>query len=89
MPSTAKQLSERDIQEEYNIKARTLQGWRTRKKGPPYRKVNGTLVFYDRLEFEAWLHSSPQFLGQTPTHPLKQNEPTATQGSRPRRGRQG
>jgi hypothetical protein len=65
MPSVSKQLSERQIQEEYNISARTLQGWRTRKKGPPYRKVAGTLVRYDRAEFERWLESSPLFLGQT------------------------
>ena len=62
MASIAKQLSEREIEEEYNISARTLQGWRTRKKGPPYRKVNGTLVRYDRAEFERWLDSSPRFL---------------------------
>lgn len=65
MASVAKQLSEREIQEEYNISARTLQGWRTRKKGPPYRKVAGTLVRYDRAEFEKWLESSPLFLSQT------------------------
>ena len=64
MASVRKQLSERDIETEYNIRARTLQGWRTRKKGPPYRKVAGTLVRYDRSEFEEWLQSSPQFLGK-------------------------
>jgi predicted DNA-binding transcriptional regulator AlpA len=58
----AKELSEREIEDQYGIKARTLQGWRTRKKGPPYRKVSGTLVRYNRSEFEAWLYSSPQFL---------------------------
>src|SRR5450432_252826 len=51
MASIAKQLSEREIQEEYNISVRTLQGWRRRKKGPPYRKVGGTLVRYDRAQF--------------------------------------
>jgi hypothetical protein len=61
MPSVAKQLSEREIEEEYNINARTLQGWRTRKKGPPHRKVAGTLVRYDRAEFEQWLEASPRF----------------------------
>lgn len=61
MPSVAKQLSEREIEEEYNINARTLQGWRTRKKGPPYRKVAGTLVRYDRAQFEQWLEASPRF----------------------------
>jgi predicted DNA-binding transcriptional regulator AlpA len=71
MPSVAKQLSEREVQEEYNISTRTLQGWRTRKKGPPYRKVGGTLVRYNRAEFEAWLDSSPQFLTETPLHPRK------------------
>jgi predicted DNA-binding transcriptional regulator AlpA len=79
MATIAKQLSEREIQEEYNISTRTLQGWRTRKKGPPYRKVGGTLVRYDRVEFEAWLQSSPAFLTPlTPPSPV----PTAR---RPRR----
>src|SRR5947209_7268681 len=64
MASVSKQLSERQIEAEYNISARTLQGWRTRKKGPPYRKVAGTLVRYDRAEFEQWLQSSPRFLSQ-------------------------
>ena len=66
MATVAKQLSEREIQEEYNISVRTLQGWRTRKKGPPYRKVGGTLVRYDRTQFESWLDSSPQFLNNAP-----------------------
>jgi predicted DNA-binding transcriptional regulator AlpA len=61
----AKQLSEREVEEQYGINARTLQGWRTRKKGPPYLKVGGTLVRYNRAEFEAWLESSPQFLSPT------------------------
>lgn len=63
----AKQLSEREIEEQYAINARTLQGWRTRKKGPPYVKVGGTLVRYNRAEFEAWIESSPKFLaGSSP-----------------------
>jgi predicted DNA-binding transcriptional regulator AlpA len=61
----AKQLSEREVEEQYGINARTLQGWRTRKKGPPYLKVGGTLVRYNRAEFEAWIASSPQFLSPT------------------------
>src|ERR1039458_6319539 len=73
----AKQLSEREVEEQYGINARTLQGWRTRKKGPPYLKVGGTLVRYNRIELEAvggtlvrynrieleaWITSSPHFL---------------------------
>jgi predicted DNA-binding transcriptional regulator AlpA len=61
----AKQLSEREVEEQYGINARTLQGWRTRKKGPPYLKVGGTLVRYNRAEFEAWIASSPVFLRPT------------------------
>jgi predicted DNA-binding transcriptional regulator AlpA len=57
-----KQLSERQVEEEFGINARTLQGWRTRKKGPPYLKVGGTLVRYNRIELEAWITSSPHFL---------------------------
>jgi predicted DNA-binding transcriptional regulator AlpA len=79
MRTLAIQLSEREIQEEYNISTRTLQGWRTRKKGPPYRKVGGTLVRYDRVEFEAWLQSSPVFLT-----PPSQPSPAPT-GRRARR----
>jgi predicted DNA-binding transcriptional regulator AlpA len=58
----ATQLSERQVEEEYGINSRTLQGWRTRKKGPPYLKVGGTLVRYNRIELEAWIESSPHYL---------------------------
>ena len=74
MASVAKQLSEREIQEEYNISARTLQGWRTRRKGPPYRKIGGTLVRYDRGEFETWLKSNALVLGNA-EYPRAQLDP--------------
>jgi predicted DNA-binding transcriptional regulator AlpA len=95
MASIAKQLSEREIEEEYNINARTLQGWRTRKKGPPYLKVGGTLVRYNRAEFEAWIASSPQFLSPTSQQsragerervsaPIPTARPARARNSRPR-----
>jgi len=52
-------LSEREVAEEYGISVRTLQGWRSRKKGPPFQKLGGTIVRYDRVALEIWIASCP------------------------------
>lgn len=45
----------------YNNSMRALAGLAHAKKGPPYRKVCGTLVSYHRAQFESWLDSTPSF----------------------------
>jgi hypothetical protein len=59
MQQLKKKLSEREVALEYGIPARTLQGWRFRKKGPPYQKLAGTIVKYDRAALETWIANCP------------------------------
>lgn len=51
---------ERELEAYSGIPARTLQGWRLRRQGPPYFKL-GTgrkaPILYDIGEFMAWLES--------------------------------
>ncbi|OFW07677.1 MAG: hypothetical protein A3G20_01720 [Acidobacteria bacterium RIFCSPLOWO2_12_FULL_59_11] len=59
MDQIRKKLSEREVEAEYGIPVKTLQGWRFRKKGPPYQKLAGTIVKYDRASLEAWIDKWP------------------------------
>ena len=59
MGSLAKRyVSERQLEEYSGISARTLQGWRLRNQGPPFRKLGGA-VRYDLLAFDAWAMGQP------------------------------
>lgn len=40
-----------------NIPADTLISWRSRGKGPPFLKVEGSLVRYERPALIAWMTS--------------------------------
>jgi len=48
-----KQLTENEVAELTGFSVRTLQGWRQKKCGPPYRKV-GRSVRYPKLALLAW-----------------------------------
>lgn len=39
------------------ISPRTLENWRARQEGPPYKKL-GTNVRYDTADLEKWLEES-------------------------------
>jgi hypothetical protein len=54
MDQARKKLSEREVEAEYGIPAKTLQAWRFQRKGPPYQKLAGTIVKYDRASLDAW-----------------------------------
>lgn len=41
------------------LSSRTLENWRARKQGPPWRKL-GTAVRYDTEDLEKWLEESAQ-----------------------------
>ncbi|MEP7354861.1 MAG: helix-turn-helix domain-containing protein [Acidobacteriota bacterium] len=41
------------------VDVETLRGWRKRKTGPPWRKVNGRLVRYSLGELTEWVKSQP------------------------------
>ena len=53
-----KYVSERELSEYSGIAVRTLQGWRMRNQGPPWRKFCGT-VRYDLVAFESWASRQP------------------------------
>lgn len=54
-----KLLTEQEVEQEYGIKARTLQGWRFRRKGPPFVKLSGSVVRYDRTALDRWIAACP------------------------------
>ena len=51
-------VSERQLSEYSGIGVRTLQGWRMRNQGPPWRKLCGA-VRYDLVAFESWVAGQP------------------------------
>ena len=42
-----------------NVKPRTLDNWRHKLTGPPYKKI-GQLVRYDAKELSAWVDASSE-----------------------------
>ncbi len=51
-------ISERELSTYSGIAVRTLQNWRLRGYGPPYKKLGGA-ARYDILAFDAWANSCP------------------------------
>jgi len=47
-------LSEQQVAEIIHAKKQTLRAWRVRRKGPPYYKLNGRIL-YDRKDVEGWI----------------------------------
>jgi hypothetical protein len=45
---TIRHLNQRDLAKRWNLSARTLERWRWQRKGPPFLKVGGRVVY--RLE---------------------------------------
>ena len=58
--------SERDLAGVLGVSTKTLQGWRCRSLGPPWRKFCGA-VRYDASEFDAWVRAQPRGGGGVPT----------------------
>jgi predicted DNA-binding transcriptional regulator AlpA len=50
-------LTEKEVEEEYGLKARTLQKWRLFRKGPRFLKLGGS-VKYRVSDLEAWLEKN-------------------------------
>ncbi len=57
-------LNEKDLSRVSGIPVRTLQDWRRRSVGPPYRKLLGRLVRYPLAEALAWLDTQPSGGGE-------------------------
>lgn len=51
-------LSERDLAAVSGLAVRTLQGWRLRGFGPPWRRL-GSAIRYSLAEFHQWAASQP------------------------------
>ena len=49
-------LNEQEVARRSSISVRTLQGWRTKGRGPKFVRAHRK-VLYPRIEFEAWLRS--------------------------------
>ncbi len=54
METNKRYLSPKEVEEAFNIPTTTLEKWRYRKVGPPYRKL-GKLVRYQCSEVESWV----------------------------------
>jgi hypothetical protein len=47
-------LSEQDAAEILHAKKQTMRAWRNRRKGPPFYKLNGRIL-YKREDLQAWI----------------------------------
>lgn len=52
-PMDQRHLNEFELSDRWHISERTLQRWRWKKKGPPYLKIGGRVV-YRLSDIEAW-----------------------------------
>jgi len=57
---TACNRTERFAAAYLGVHVETLRGWRKRKTGPPWRKVNGKLVRYSLADLAQWVMSQPK-----------------------------
>ena len=52
-------LTTQEVAKLLKINPRTLESWRARRKGPPYRRV-GDLVRYPQSELAGWVDSQKE-----------------------------
>jgi predicted DNA-binding transcriptional regulator AlpA len=55
-------LTERDLASMLSVSVKTIQGWRFRGQGPPWRKLGQgrtAAVRYNLAEVEAWIAEQP------------------------------
>jgi hypothetical protein len=50
--------SERDLAAVLGVSVKTIQGWRFRSQGPPWKKLAGT-VRYPVASFDEWVAAAP------------------------------
>lgn len=65
-------LTEKELAQRLGFSERTVQGWRGRGSGPPYRRVGRRAIRYIWEECEAWVNenrfSSTSQYGMEKTH---------------------
>lgn len=47
--------NEKELAQLLGLKPRTLQEWRTKKRGPKYIRISNNTVRYDAQDVEAWI----------------------------------
>jgi hypothetical protein len=62
------------------VRPDTLRDWRLDRKGPPYRKVSGWFVEYDRDALTAW--TVRDYLGLPPNQDADPGDPLAEHAAR-------
>ena len=70
------------------VAPQTLTKWRWQGKGPPYRKVAGSLIRYVQSELEAWMQAQAVRPGHDETRYRRPHAPRCT-SCRPGGGRRG
>jgi excisionase family DNA binding protein len=58
-------LSEQEAAELLHAQKQTMRAWRHRRKGPPFYKLNGR-VLYKREDLETWIEGCRVVPGETP-----------------------
>jgi hypothetical protein len=41
------------------VDVETVRGWRKRRTGPPWKKINGKLIRYSLADLRAWVEAQP------------------------------
>lgn len=59
LDATAHNRNEQFAAAYLGVHVETVRGWRKRRTGPPWRKVNGKLVRYSLEDLAAWVRSQP------------------------------
>ena len=62
-----KRLTEKELSKRWDISARTLQGWRTRGKGPAFIRIGERSVFY--REEDVLAYEAASVVGSAPKEP--------------------
>jgi len=65
LQATACNRNERFAAAYLGVHVETVRGWRKRKTGPPWRKVNGRLVRYSLADLIEWVMTQPTAGGKS------------------------
>jgi hypothetical protein len=57
-------VSEQDAADILHAKKQTMRAWRVRRKGPPFYKLNGRIL-YKREDLEVWIEQCRIVPGET------------------------
>jgi excisionase family DNA binding protein len=52
-------LTEKEVAAYLGVSLSAARKWRVERRGPPFRKVSGTLVRYDPRALQQWIETQP------------------------------